>query len=227
YTKGYKWVDNDGKLAGPAHVLLNLAVGGPWAGRFGIQDKLFPQQFTIDYVRVCQLTDAANGSRTCGGSAVTPDPIKFAYTTGSAGHDVQRPTIHDAVIDTPSARAGSFIGFKQRIDASVSTDDKHALYVYLVNAKRESVGWQRVELPTPTTKWGGRTVEVDTRLQLPEWVEPGSYGVYVAIGSPEEWDAEGKNSLRTLNLRYAPGAKHRKRIGQPTRWKVGELQIVR
>ena len=117
------------------------------------------------------------------------------------------------------------MGIKQRIDAKVSTHDKHGLYLYLVNEKRETVGWQRVELPTPTTQWGGRTIDVDTRLKVPDWAAPGRYGVFVSIGSPEEWDAEGKVSLRSLNLRYAPSTKFRKRIGQPARWKVGELVV--
>ena len=34
------------------HLLLNLAVGGNWGGRKGIDDSLFPHQFQIDYVRV-------------------------------------------------------------------------------------------------------------------------------------------------------------------------------
>ncbi len=226
-TKAYRWVDNDGKLPGPAHVLLNLAVGGPWAGRKGIEDALFPQTFAIDYVRVCQLTDGEAGRRGCGASTVTPDPVKFAYTTDGAGNDLPRPLLHDIVLETPSAKAGAFLNIKQRISARINTSEKHGLYFYLVNAKRETVGWQRVELPTPTTHWRGKTVEVDTRVQLPPWVEPGKYGIYVAIGSPEEWDAEGKVSLRSLNLGYAPGATMKKRIGQPTRWKVGELQIVK
>lgn len=226
YTKSYKWVDNDGKLAGPAHVLLNLAVGGPWAGRFGIQAKLFPQTFLIDYVRVCQLTDAESGRRTCGGSSFTPDPIKFAYTTDGAGHDYPRPMLYDAQLELPSVHAGSFVGFKQRIAASVSTHDEHALYVYLVNARRETLSVQRVELPTPSTKWAGRTVEAATRLKVPDWAEPGTYDVFVAVGTPETWDAEGKGGLRSLNLRYAEGVRSRKRIGQPTRWKVGELRVL-
>ncbi len=46
-----KWVYSNGDLAAPAHILLNLAVGGSWAGRNGIDDSAFPQAFEIDYVR--------------------------------------------------------------------------------------------------------------------------------------------------------------------------------
>lgn len=42
--------------AGYAHVLLNLAMGGQWAGRYGIDDSAFPQALEIDYVRVYQRT---------------------------------------------------------------------------------------------------------------------------------------------------------------------------
>ena len=54
YSRNFRWVYNDGNLAGPAHVLLNLAIGGQWAGRYGIDDRAFPQSLAIDWVRVYQ-----------------------------------------------------------------------------------------------------------------------------------------------------------------------------
>jgi len=51
YTRSYRWNFPDGTLAGPAHILLNLAVGGSWAGRHGIDDAALPQSLQIDWVR--------------------------------------------------------------------------------------------------------------------------------------------------------------------------------
>lgn len=34
------------------HLLMNIAVGGSWGGQQGIDNKVFPQQMLIDYVRV-------------------------------------------------------------------------------------------------------------------------------------------------------------------------------
>lgn len=34
------------------HLILNLAVGGNWGGKHGIDEASFPQEFVIDYVRV-------------------------------------------------------------------------------------------------------------------------------------------------------------------------------
>ena len=48
----YRWVHEDGRAAPPAHILLNIAVGGQWAGRYGVDDTKFPARFAIDYVRV-------------------------------------------------------------------------------------------------------------------------------------------------------------------------------
>ncbi len=36
------------------HLLLNVAVGGNWGGRFGVDDSIFPRSMEIDYVRVYQ-----------------------------------------------------------------------------------------------------------------------------------------------------------------------------
>lgn len=57
YKGAYKWVYDDGGPAGYAHVILDLAIGGPnWAGRHGIDDAAFPQALEVDYVRVYQKT---------------------------------------------------------------------------------------------------------------------------------------------------------------------------
>ena len=54
YHAVYK--NGDGKSGWPFdqefHLILNLAVGGNWGGRFGIDEESFPQEFVIDYVRV-------------------------------------------------------------------------------------------------------------------------------------------------------------------------------
>ncbi|AZA89129.1 Beta-glucanase precursor [Chryseobacterium nakagawai] len=38
----------------PYFIILNLAVGGFWGGKEGIDDTIFPQKYYIDYVRVYQ-----------------------------------------------------------------------------------------------------------------------------------------------------------------------------
>lgn len=41
----------------PFHLILNLAVGGKWGGKHGVDQSIWPQRMEIDYVRVYQLTD--------------------------------------------------------------------------------------------------------------------------------------------------------------------------
>lgn len=50
--ENYRWVRNDGNPAPPAHVMVNLAIGGHWAGRHGIDASGFPTQLEVDHVRV-------------------------------------------------------------------------------------------------------------------------------------------------------------------------------
>ena len=39
------------------HLILNVAVGGSWGGREGIDDTIFPQKMVVDYVRVFQIKE--------------------------------------------------------------------------------------------------------------------------------------------------------------------------
>jgi beta-glucanase (GH16 family) len=52
--QNYTWQQNDGSASNPATVILNLAVGGPWAGRYGVDDASFPTHFDVDHVRIYQ-----------------------------------------------------------------------------------------------------------------------------------------------------------------------------
>ena len=36
----------------PHYLLMNLAIGGSWGGKKGIDDSVFPQRYVIDYVRI-------------------------------------------------------------------------------------------------------------------------------------------------------------------------------
>jgi beta-glucanase (GH16 family) len=89
YTRMYQWLRKDGQLGPPAHVDLNFAVGGKWAGRHGIDEAAFPQTFKVDYVRVCQFTSSERGTRQCGPSELTPDPKDFGYI--AAFNDMPKP----------------------------------------------------------------------------------------------------------------------------------------
>lgn len=42
----------------PHYLILNIAVGGSWGGRRGIDDAIFPQEMAIDYVRVYKKGDS-------------------------------------------------------------------------------------------------------------------------------------------------------------------------
>jgi len=72
FTKAYKWVYNDGVEAGPAHILLDLAVGGHWAGKDGVDDTLFPTQLEVDYIVVCQRAPIGSPPSTCEGAKYAP-----------------------------------------------------------------------------------------------------------------------------------------------------------
>ena len=44
----------------PQHLLLNVAVGGNWGGRLGVDEDALPYRFEVDYVRVSQRPAGGN-----------------------------------------------------------------------------------------------------------------------------------------------------------------------
>jgi beta-glucanase (GH16 family) len=72
WQRRYRWLYRDGRKAAPAHILINLAVGGDWAGLGGIASSAFPASLQIDYVRVCKRVTSGTGLLTCGGSKYAP-----------------------------------------------------------------------------------------------------------------------------------------------------------
>jgi len=59
--RDYYQYSNDGSgnaewpFDSPEYLLFNIAVGGDWGGRMGVDDGIFPIQMDVDYVRVYQL----------------------------------------------------------------------------------------------------------------------------------------------------------------------------
>jgi beta-glucanase (GH16 family) len=50
--RAFRWVHDDGKDAGPAHVLVNLAVGGKWPGP--PDAAALPAELVVAFIRVWQ-----------------------------------------------------------------------------------------------------------------------------------------------------------------------------
>jgi len=62
FFDGRKYLTYQNKHEGPDawpfdrnfHLLLNIAVGGNWGGKMGVDPNIWPQKMLIDYVRVYQ-----------------------------------------------------------------------------------------------------------------------------------------------------------------------------
>lgn len=42
----------------PYYLILNIAIGGSWGGKYGVANDVFPNRMEIDYVRVYELVDS-------------------------------------------------------------------------------------------------------------------------------------------------------------------------
>src|SRR6195952_6001307 len=78
--ENYQWVSNAGDSANPANVILNLAVGGEWAGRHGI-DESKPREMDIDYLSVWKKTGDVSAAPPPGTPVTSVEP---PATSGSS-----------------------------------------------------------------------------------------------------------------------------------------------
>lgn len=215
FTRSYRWVYDDGAFAGPAHVLLNLAVGGGWAGRNGVDETAFPQALMIDYVRVCQFSAGAGGDRLCNGSRFTPAADESAYR--APADDLSRSKLLSAALSAPAASAGARLTAKYSFEA-VNGGVEHQVRTTLIDAAGREALVLGVPPATPTTRWRGRQTVVQT-LDLPAELAPGTYRVLVGIGSR---GARGTEA-RAVPLTAATG------LGEPDGWqryKVADLVVT-
>lgn len=217
YTREYKWVYNDGAFAGPAHVLLNLAVGGKWAGLNGVDAGKFPQSLRVDYVRVCQFDPAMATPSRCADSPIAPAPEEGAYATPY--DDLPRTRLVSAALSSRAAAAGSAVSVRYTFEA-VATPSDHFVRTAIENAKGEELYLQVDPPPVPTSRWHGTQV-VEQRISLPRRLSPGRYRVLVSVGSGGHSPPPAE---RRLSLAAAPS------FGVPDgkmRLLVGELMVGR
>jgi beta-glucanase (GH16 family) len=134
YTQSFKWVNKGGALAPPAHVLMNFAVGGQWAGRHGIDEENFPQSLKVDYIRVCQFEKGASGQKRCGDSEVTPSPEDYGYDAPL--NNLAKPRFQNATLSVEAAgesrpitdatvRPGAQLIVETPVEWPDTTSDRH------------------------------------------------------------------------------------------------------
>jgi hypothetical protein len=83
--ENYRWVANDGRQANPANIILNLAVGGGWAGRHGIDDG--PMRMDIDYVRVFKKNGDVGAAPTASTPVTSSEPPRTDATPAAPWYD--------------------------------------------------------------------------------------------------------------------------------------------
>jgi len=187
FTRAYRWVNNKGELAPPAHILLNFAVGGQWAGRYGIDAAQFPQAFSIDYVRVCQYLQAPAGRPNC--PRGTPDLSQISY---DAPPDLKKPLIAASTVE-PAQSPLSFM-LKTRIANLSSLPSARPLTVSLRPTNVDSSIGPKANGPLASLDLPKITSDAPQsfalNFQVPDQMPPGSYDVMLAIAAPP--DAKGK-----------------------------------
>ena len=94
-TSGPSWAHRDGSAAGPAQILLNLAMQAPFQTAGYPSNSVFPQQATmeIDYVRVYKRDPTTTADRF--------NEVNFPHTPGTTPPPPQ-PTIQGVNVAAPS-----------------------------------------------------------------------------------------------------------------------------
>lgn len=102
----------------PFYLILNLAIGGSWGGREGIDPAIFPQRFEIDFVRVYQKRSLREVNE-----VARPDPSQVVAIVGATLIDGRGGSpVPDAVVVVRGERiaaAGSRASVEIPTDADV------------------------------------------------------------------------------------------------------------
>ena len=227
YSRRYAWINKDGERPGPAHILLNLAIGGPWAGRHGVDERAFPQSLQIDYVRVCRL-DPSNSAveRFCGKGQFAPDPNSaLSVISGKEPADMTRTKIAAASIKLHRQDQAILLDVRASLVGGEQSRTPLQAFLYLFDPHQNLLQVQPVLLPISSTGWFGKQFELAERLAVPSNVPRGTYEVYLAIGQTESWDPEGRSWLKAITLAYEGGIAPRKRAKGPLRYLLGTVSI--
>ena len=97
----YRWVDPSGNAANPAQLILNLAVGGEWAGRHGV-DTSKPMAMDVDYVRVYKKDGSSAAAAPAQPSAAQQPPAAPPTPAPAAA-----PPAPAAPVPSPAPSAGA------------------------------------------------------------------------------------------------------------------------
>jgi beta-glucanase (GH16 family) len=210
WTRRYRWVDKFGEPAAPAHILFDFAVGGDWAGQGGVDDRSFPQQLLIDYIRVCQFSMNRNASPTCGGSSLTPPIAESRYR---AIGDMTRSFLTSAQV-TSSAH-GRFT-LRMRLKA-VPTERNQLINLVATDNNGHAVLVARFRPSVPTSRWAGN-LDMAGRFCVPPTLVGGNYRLWLGIGTPEA-QGDWKNIPLTASARFGNRSGH-------LRYDIGTISIA-
>lgn len=227
YSRRYAWINKDGERPGPAHILFNLAVGGPWAGKHGVDDREFPQSLQIDYVRVCRLDPSSSGGgRFCGESQFAPDPDSaLSVISGTEPTDMTRTKIAGASIKLHQQDQVLLLDVRADIIGGQQSRTPLDAFLYLFDPHQNLLLVQPVVLPISSTVWSGKQFQLAERMAVPGKMPKGAYEVYLAIGQTESWDPEGRSWLKAITLAYESGIAPQKRAKEPLRYLLGRVSI--
>ncbi len=121
----YRWVSNDGLQGNPAAYIANMAVGGGWAGRDGIDLSKFPLSLDVDYVRIYEKTYLARSGRagdiTAAATLSGQQPKPTAFPGSNAYYAVNARRLDGGAIQATASNTWSL----HSIDAGSPINNPH------------------------------------------------------------------------------------------------------
>ncbi len=176
-------------MAPPAHIILNFAVGGQWAGRYGIDAAQFPQAFSIDYVRVCQYLQAPTGHPSCPRSPATPDLGQVKYT---APADMKKPVIRDGTVgpapvtDDQKPEAASSFLVRTQISNLSSLPSARSITVSLRPAAANGSQEVATSALPQSALLSAAPQSFAINFSVPDQMQAGRYDVLLGIAAPSD-----------------------------------------